>query len=550
LCRVVRSRQYWTMKGGAASSSPDESAPIMQQMGHASDLDHQELANMEDTPAYRTLVNAGLLTTDYRKLSFDDIFEGVDLKVSSSKSNDLCERCKYGYYCCPVLGCILYSCTHTEVFIPAGHVGLFMDGSQNYLFAQPGMHNIGSVWIKYIGQSPLPINQQLQHGNRVILVVEQGYVGLAFDNGQPVLMPPGIHVWTSETLRYREAVALDQHILKLGPYTLLTVDEGYAAVTQNNGRQQILEGGHTHLLDHKNWRFEKLMALKIHTDDLEKIKATSADNITMLVTSTVTWKIVDPMLAATMAAETMAIGGGTVSSDITKLKQDVLKQAIASLASFMGGVNYSDSFHMAAQAAQAQQGTGTMPMGASAAAREEPESESKTLDNPLYDTARMTNCVAHANNVTQGYGVKILSINILSAVPVDEELTKALACGAVASAQALQAETAARGNAKAMRIDAEAAAAKAQIEADGEAQAALAEAKSSAEAAKIIAEGQKKSADLISSSQVAVDLARIDKSAALIGPKDKFYFGQEASYLSSLILKNNEAAGPRASMLG
>merc|ERR1719343_1189262 len=178
------------------------------------------------------------------------------------------------------------------------------------------MHNISSMFIKHHGTQKLPLNDQLQHGNRTILVVEQGYVGLAFDNGQPVLFPPGIHVWTSETLRYQKAVALDQHVIKFGPYTLLTVDEGYAAVTQNNGKQHILMGGDAWLLDHKNWRFEKFLTLKIQTDDLEKIQATSADNITMQVTSTVTWRIVDPMLAATMAAETMAVNvGGSVSSD-------------------------------------------------------------------------------------------------------------------------------------------------------------------------------------------------------------------------------------------
>merc|ERR1719203_1337823 len=224
------------------------------------------------------------------------------------------------------------------------------------------MHNIKSVWIKHVDTVQLPVNKDLRHGNRVILIVEQGFIGVAFDNGQPVLFPPGIHVWTSETLKYKEAVSLDQHLLKLGPYTLLTVDEGYAAVTQNNGKQQILMGGHTWLLDHKNWRFEKFLTLKIQTDDLERIEATSADNITMLVTSTVTWRIVDPMLAATMAAETMGVGGSDCSSDIKKLRSDVLKQAIASLASFMGGVNYSDSFHMAAVAqkgkAQAMAGGG------------------------------------------------------------------------------------------------------------------------------------------------------------------------------------------------
>ena len=85
------------------------------------------------------------------------------------------------------------------------------------------------------------------------------------------------------------------------------------------------------------------MTLKIQTDDLEKIKATSADNIEMEVTSTMNWKITDVITAATNAAETMASSGiaGDVSADITKLRMDVRKQAIASLAGFIGGVNYS-----------------------------------------------------------------------------------------------------------------------------------------------------------------------------------------------------------------
>eukprot|EP00932_Pfiesteria_piscicida_P016051 SRR837773.2996.p1 GENE.SRR837773.2996~~SRR837773.2996.p1 ORF type:complete len:318 (-),score=105.93 SRR837773.2996:17-934(-) len=297
-------------------------------------------------------------------------------------------------------------------------------------------------------------------------------------------------------------------------------------------------GGHTWLLTHKNWRFEKFLTLKIQTDELEQIHATSADNITMRVSSTVTWRIKDPLLAAMMAAETMAAPGGEVSANITKLRRDVLKQAIASLASFMGGVNYSDSFHMAAAAQQPS----PLPTRAGPT---EPEAEhtGKTLDNPLYDAERMLGCVGHANTTTNSYGVEILSINVLSAVPVDDELTKALACGAVASAQALQAETTARGNAKAIRIEAEAMASKARIAAEGEAEAAVVAARAQAEAARLVAEGNRKAADLLSSSQVAVDLAKIDKSAGLIGRNDKFFFGQEPAYLANLVLKGSGAAG-------
>jgi len=514
------------------NANPDERVPIMKHMEPTTIGANQSLAHMEDTPAYRTLLQANLLEDRYRKKVFDDIFDGIDLKANSSNYNDCKQKCLFGYYCCPIIGCGIYKCSHLEFFVPAGHVGLLMDEKNRYLFAQPGMHNINSFFIRHLETVSLHKSKAVVHGNRTILVVEQGFVGLAFDNGQPVLFPPGIHVWSSDTLKYNNAVPLDQTKINLGPYTLLTVDEGYAAVTQNNGKQHILPGGFTHLLDHKNWRFEKFLTLKIQTDDLEKINATSADNITMQVTSTVTWRILDPMLAATMAAETMATNGGSVSADITKLRKDVLKQAIASLASFMGGVNYSDSFHMAAQAQVTQQrASGFAP---------EPEAErvGKCLDNPLYDMVRMRSSVTHANQTTRTYGVEILSINILSAVPNDSKLTQALACGAVASAQALQAETAARGNAKAMRIDAEATAEKARIEAEGEAQASILRAKAKGDAARYIAEGEKQAADLLSTNQVAVDLAKMDKSASLIGPRDKFFFGQEPAYLANLVMKD------------
>jgi hypothetical protein len=112
------------------------------------------------------------------------------------------------------------------------------------------------------------------------------------DNGQPVLLPPGIHVWTSESLYYERSVPLNDHVIFLGPYTLLTVDEGYAAVTQNNGKQVVLPGGHCHLLIHKNWKFEKFMTLKVQTNDLEKIKATSADNIEMVTLDFLTAQLI------------------------------------------------------------------------------------------------------------------------------------------------------------------------------------------------------------------------------------------------------------------
>jgi len=418
----------------------------------------------------------GLLTSKYRRQSVEDIFTGTDLKANTDAIANIRSRFLHGYYCCPLLGCMIYGATHTEMFVPAGHVGLMMDEQSNYLFAQPGMHNIASCFTKQTHE-PMALRTHIQHGNRTIVVVEQGYIGYAMDNGHPILLPPGIHVWTSESLYFEKSVALDDHVIYLGPYTILTVDEGYAAVTQNNGKQMVLPGGRTHFLNHKNWKFEKFMSLKIQTDDLEKIKATSADNIEMQVTSTVNWRIFDVEVAATMAAETMAASGRTkdVSADITKLRKDVLKQSIASLAGFVGGVNYSNTFAMSAQNqgkkfASSGGGGGNDPIAALATdglgGGKEPVAvaAAEFSDNPLYDPDKMLSAVEHANRVTRTYGVEVMSINIISASPVDVSLQRALATGAVASAEALQAETQARGRARAIAIEAEAEASRAKIE--------------------------------------------------------------------------------------
>jgi len=194
-----------------------------------------------------------------------------------------------------------------------------------------------------------------------------------------------------------------------------------------------------------------------------------------------------------MAAETMASSGkaGDVAADISKLRRDVLKQALASLAAFIGSVNYSESFHMSAAAQGNRQGGGVAVGQLIADEAAAASTESAFFDNPLYDLSKMGTAVEHANQITKTYGVTILSINIISASPVDQALTKSLASGAVASAQALQLETAARGKANAIRIEAEAEAQRTKIAAQGDADAALVRAEGAAEAAKVEAAGQK-----------------------------------------------------------
>lgn len=442
---------------------------------------------LEDSPAYHVLQS--LLTTEYRLRS------ATDLNLGKANSTPLCN--------CVTNLCILPRLCIKTFSVPNGNVRPAEDGKGNYLFFGPGVHWIFNPFMTVAWSNKSIASEIITHGDKTIVTILQGHVGYCEDRGQPVLLPPGLHEWRSPTLRFIRSVDLNNTLVRLGPYTVLTVDEGYSAITQNNGRQVILEGGQTHLLTHRNWKFEKFMTEKIQTDDLQRIEATSADNVKMHTQATVVWRITNVCEAARMSAETMRRDGGDISdasqSDVNKLRKDVLKQATACLAAFIGEVRYSDSFHISA----VRDDSSSAP----------PVPGDCADYSPIWDQTRMASAVTKANNITQTYGVSVLSINIISAVPADAALQNALAKGAVASAEAEQAETIARGEAKAARIMAE-----------GEARAEV-----------IRAEGSHKAAETLSSSAVAVELARLDKVGHVLGDKTSFFFGSDPTTLSTML---------------
>jgi len=447
----------------------------------------------EGTPAYEVVKH--LLNSSFR------VSRSADLKMippNASRVGNL-------------LACPFCFCGVRTFYVPQGRLRLARDGEGVYIIYGPGVHRYWSAFLTLMSEVGVT-DELIQHGNRTIVTVQQGHIGYCEDMGQPVLLPPGLHQWESDTMQFLESVDLNNTLIKLGPYTVLTVDEGYSAITQNNGRQCILEGGQTHLLSHRNWKFEKFMTEKIQTNNLERIEATSADNVMMHTDATVVWRVSDVHMAAKWSAETMRTDGADAASaarsDIQKLRNDVLKQASASLAAFIGEIRYSDSFHISAAGSGSVTavpivGDGQQPM------------EAGTAYSPIFDVKRMASAVESANAVTSTYGVTIISINIISAVPADSELRSALAKGAVASAEAEQAETVAGGQAKAARIMAE-----------GEAMAE-----------KIRADGARAAADLLASSDVAVELCKIDKVGGALkgGGTNTLFFGADAANIGGLM---------------
>merc|ERR1719217_744172 len=249
----------------------------------------------------------------------------------------------------------------------------------------------------------------------------------------------------------------------------------------------------------------------------------TGDNGPLKCTASVNWLIEDVPLAARMAANTMApssrpfdpsrLGQGQSQQesptefDISKLREDVLQQVTASLAAFIGTINYSAHGNKKIS----ENVSGRTTSGASP----EPDPEEKGA-KALFDRDQLYNSVEHANEICCRYGVKILSINLISAYPADQGLMEALSQGAVATVMAEQTETAARGEAQAMLLRAKAESEAERIRAEG---AAVAE--------ETRAQGSLKAARQLETSDVAVMLAKMRTAGTALGDANanSFFFG-------------------------
>jgi len=504
-----------------------DAAPKMQTMFDDRRGEATSVGGVAGTPAYRVLNEHNLLDT---RFLLDSPSQIDAVAGNATRSTNLCLTGS----CFPCWAGGLFKTFE----VSAGQVKCVEDGRGGFEFRSQGVHRICDPFYQVGNKSSTYQQGCIQHGDLTLVVVEQGYVGFALEKGQPVLLPPGMHQWRSTTMVFVKVYDLNNNVVRLGPLTIVTVDSGYCAVTEDNGEQKILDGGRIYLLSHRNWKFQRYMSQKIQSNNLKRIEATSADNVLMAVDATVIWRITDVSSAALNAGESISKDGtDSVPQDlrsIEKLQNDVLKQAEASLAAFIGAVNYSDTFNVAA----AVQGKDTvlpgtvivegMPVEVPA----EGTSSAATCQNrlgqpsssPLFDVGKMQSCLHHANNVTSTYGVTIMSINVVAAVPANKELMVSLAAGAVAAAEAQKFETVATGKAAA-----------AKIEARGAAEAEILKARGDAEAERVRAEGHLQAAELLNKSEVAVKLSMIDHTGAALDEKKTFFFGGEPKEMGGLL---------------
>jgi len=390
--------------------------------------------------------------------------------------------------------------------VPSGHIGVSLNNGRPEFLAQ-GWHFLGSP-LRFL-EKIVPLNSETPIINltKGIITVRDGHDGLAQDKGKYVLLGPGMHQWESDTFSWISSIDLSTgNVIRLGPFTPVTVPPGEVAVTENNGSLIILDVNReteqrTHFLNHAKWQFKGMLSKQVQIDSLVSSNLLTADRVEVNLDSTISWHIVDPHASALTGGHTME-----------QIREVVHRAARAGLSDMIAERNISDK-------TMGRMADRTAHQGVPAAYVQPPEQ-----GNSQHATLHQLEIL---NEGLKKIGVELTQIAIVQ-LSIHHEDTRR----EIAKIAAIPAKT------KEMREVAEASAENRVVAAKGEAAAVIAIAEANARSVILVAEAQKNAGAMLGAvDTTASTLAQIDATGkALSQSKSTVFFippGQTRSIMSN-----------------
>jgi len=394
--------------------------------------------------------------------------------------------------------------------VDAGEVGLVMNSGRPELLG-PGWYCIAEPLRKWGGKVKLS-DAEIKFGTKQIITVKDGFVGLAWDRGEPVLLPPGMHQWDSDTLKF-EKVFDRRKNFQAGPFTFSTVQKGDVGVSFDRGELVLLPAGY-HVLKHALHKFSHNLSVRQQFDRLQSSKLLSSDTVELDLDATVSWQVVNPESAALNARDMEHLRELVHRQARAALSECVFKMAVSSTASSASGLSQSaDAVLENSGRSGVIDGGMARPISPEELGRTESTTAAAqsvtALSEATSSEATLKQCNAELNTI----GVKINKIAIVKLDITDVEVLRALAKGATIA-------VAIREKRKVAEVEAESTVLQARAKAEGRRLEAEAEAyaeRQRADAQQYYSEKVAESARILSEDPLAGQLMKMHASADVMG---------------------------------
>jgi len=142
----------------------------------------------------------------------------------------------------------------TIIRVQRGEVGLANDNGQPLILGE-GLHVRNNRLFQHVRFES--VNQQyLKHGSIHIIRVPKGHYGLVTENTVPKLLPEGVHVTNSNVFSFDGLQLINQPYINHGTLHILRIPKGKVALVSDNNRPRLLEG--THCINSKTFSYVRM----------------------------------------------------------------------------------------------------------------------------------------------------------------------------------------------------------------------------------------------------------------------------------------------------
>jgi regulator of protease activity HflC (stomatin/prohibitin superfamily) len=162
------------------------------------------------------------------------------------------------------------------------------------LILGPGVHIRNSSFFafdKFVNQN----TNVISHGPYHRIIVEQGHRAISWLGDKPLLLLPGVHTINSSIFRYDSSAPNDKQVVNLAPYTVVTVRDGEVGVGYRRGVLSVLEPGEHWLNSQVNEVFVDFLPTTKQVMLLKPLDVLTSDGLILRVRGSICFHISNPI---------------------------------------------------------------------------------------------------------------------------------------------------------------------------------------------------------------------------------------------------------------
>jgi regulator of protease activity HflC (stomatin/prohibitin superfamily) len=330
---------------------------------------------------------------------------------------------------------ISVGCVHL-ITVPMGQVGLCSVNSTPH-FLEQGRHHINNQGFRWLGFHN-STDEHIACGSKHRVIVPNGKLGLAWDCGQAVILEPQkVYNIDSPTWSYVNSVPITTQVIYHGGIKVVTVREGFAGISFDDGKMVVLTPGR-HMLTKTTHVFSGFLSTGQQTLSIAQVTSMSSDNVGLRFDAAITVQVTDPSKAVTMLAN---LGGDSrLEFDPKNMYTAIVQKAKIALAIIVGNNRLNNPKRVKTimgDKAQIISDTNNIERDdfSPRHAEDDPVDEG-SFKQVVHDTF-LNN---FATSMSRDCGVNVVDFSVEDVQFTDPELATALARGAVARTDLVKAE--------------------------------------------------------------------------------------------------------------